>query len=213
MENRHFSLGCSCCNDHLRWWVAPFSSTKGKGLERWNTKMKVDRKDQLTVSCLFFCWATCFFRFRAILKAFGSFGWAWGFLMSFPCEGDLRNFRLTTWEAGNHGKFDIICHTQVTMVPTSNYWLVSWVSVCFWVMVRTRRVCRQKSSSSPSWMTCKSFLPFGLLERFNYYWNPLYFKKKIGLEWILFFLNSPMMNLCLRNFWDRKSCFWKFWKV
>lgn len=106
--------------------------------------MKVDRKDPFRFMSVFLLGDM--FLSVPCNKMREEFRMSMGVFKSFSCEGDRRNFRLTTWEAGNHGKFDIICHTQVTMVPTSNYWLVSWP--CLFLMVRTRRVCCQKSSSS-----------------------------------------------------------------
>ena len=51
-------------------------------------------------------------------------------------------------------------------------------------MVITRRVWPSKKFGlhSVEWPVSQSFLSFGLLERFNYYWNPLKISRKI-LDW------------------------------
>ena len=145
---------------HFRWFAAWSPPRYGDGAAKWVKLLAAlgewwgapcPKKDAFHV---LICWVT-FFRFRATKNREWFHMMTW-LLVLFPCKAyprekakNLRGRQLGgTWHIG---------HTQVTMVPTSNYWLVSWPGLVLgWSA--WEGFAAQKARLSLSSMTCESYV-------------------------------------------------------
>ena len=177
MENSSCS-GCSCCNEHLRWWLH-FSTEGGKKtrfmflLVGWHFSGSV----QKTVNG--FAW----------WRVVGTF-----FMATMVPEGK----RQKTWEVGNQKKLDMACHRWRWFLPATIGLCLG--PVCFWV-VRTRRVKpAKKVRVSLSWVTCKSYV-FRIARKVQLVLESTLFQRKspIAVNLVLEFTYEFVFGKLLRS--------------